>query len=694
MDYAKKLFSKEGNSHDYAADLFRGPKKVEELANTNEISAITGKPKQVYQATGQKSAGFGTQWTAGLVNDPETKKRIYAAARFPTLSEEERLEKYEIDDKTGEIYFRVGNELHRETHNSFVSKLNRFAAQNIATPSTILGTAGAAFGGVPAIAGGVAGEVTRQALGSILYDEPSTPWSDIFDLTLEGGSALIGAKGLGKGISKLINKARLKKVGGLTKMAGEGSQHIDYKMAKEISGKGDRFGIHLFPQQTTKSRELTGGFELLRDSAPSGNIIQKGIQQQQKEIDNAVYKYFNSIAEESDPLIVGEKLQKTSVKALKRLSDVRKAKASPLYDIALKEDNPSVDIQDIIKTIDEEIGVSKGKFLPAMEDLKKTFLRKDLPKKTLVDKAGNPLTEPLITYETKLNGLHHVKLALDEEIRNLQKKGKKGIALKYQGVRDELLEKMDDASPIYKRARKIYSELSPSVTRAEKGIVGDLSRKSKEKTMQNNVRDLFNNRSPAMVKRARVLIQKESPEAWRMAVRTHLQDTFEQVTKGTAEETGTIGLVFQKRVFGNERQRKVLKEALTEKQYNTLSDFMQVLRRSGIGTGKQSMTEPRQEIRKELKEKLGHKVVKAWAYPLVTYRKIVADHWSDLSYKKGMRKLAAAMVSEQAHADLKKIKLLSPSTQRFMESFGAFLALVGNDHYKGENNVERINQQP
>lgn len=710
QDYASRLLSGTYNSdeeedekyvpsgRDYAAELLSPPpKKIEALMQPSGVDARTGtgKPPRQYQDTGQRSATWGAQFKAGIVDDPETKMSIYAAARFPDMPEEERLSKYEIDNKTGEIYFRApgpdGQEmLHRETHNTLISKLKKFAAQDIATPATAAGVAATAAGGsgLAIMGAGMAGEASRKALGTLLFDEPRSTWGDIADLTIEGATGAIGAKGGGKGINKLVNRRRIRKAGDLAKVVGEGSKYIDYDASEQMYKQGKKYGVHLFPPQTTRSRELGAGFSLLRDSAASGDIIQKGVRQQAEQVDNAVYKFLDGIAVETDPLVVGDKLRHSSTRALKRFRDIRQKKAQPFYKAALEEDNPDVDVEDIVGSITEEINVSKGDFLPSMKKLRQTFLKDNLPNKTpkIVDKSGKTLTPPTETYETKLAGLHQVKLALDTEIGTLKRAGHKNIARKWDAVRVELLEKMDEASPMYKRARGIYSDASPAVTRAEQGIVGDLSRKTKEKTIQNNVNDLFNNRSPAMVKRARTLIQRESPEAWDKAVRVHMQDTFEKMMSGNADDTGLAGVSFQKALFGTKRKREVLKAALTKRQYGMLTDFMQVLRRTGIGMGGQSMTEPRQQIRKEMQDTLGMGIMKAYAYPLLTYRKIAVDRWNDLKIKKGMRKLADTMMNEKAHKDLRKIKLLSPTTERFMESFGSFLALVGNDYYKEDIN--------
>jgi hypothetical protein len=87
---------------------------------------------------------------------------------------------------------------------------------------------------------------------------------------------------------------------------------------------------------------------------------------------------------------------------------------------------------------------------------------------------------------------------------------------------------------------------------------------------------------------AKKVIQKADPDAWDMALRQYLQDTFEEIKTKISGDIPNLGGWLHKRTFGNVRQRKILYAAMEPEQYKNFFDFMEIMRRTGLIYTKES----------------------------------------------------------------------------------------------------------
>jgi hypothetical protein len=222
----------------------------------------------------------------------------------------------------------------------------------------------------------------------------------------------------------------------------------------------------------------------------------------------------------------------------------------------------------------------------------------------------------------------------------------------------------------------------------KKTVVADVAKLENDQ-VTNAARRLFSsiNASPENVARARKLIKKENPQAWDAALRTYLQDIFE-TTKGSATtgQAMNAGGHFWKKVFGNERQRKILKAAMTDQQYNALSNFMEVLKRSGIILGKESATATRTLALEEMKRQGESRMIMAVTRPLYTPKRLIGDTINEMMFGKYSKELADAMVSERAARQLAKMKQLKPGSAKLLNQFSTFLSMtLGGDFLRGDD---------
>ena len=75
---------------------------------------------------------------------------------------------------------------------------------------------------------------------------------------------------------------------------------------------------------------------------------------------------------------------------------------------------------------------------------------------------GEPLTDA-----TSIDGMHWVKKAIDSAIEDAKASGNKTLAGAYAGLQNDLLTGMDNLSPAYAAARKVYAQMSRPVNQMD-----------------------------------------------------------------------------------------------------------------------------------------------------------------------------------------------------------------------------------
>ena len=733
-------------------------------------------------------AGMGTQFKTGFVDKPENKIKVYASARFPDMPEAERNSRYGVHQ--GEIvYLDDDGKLYRETPDTWINKLKRFAAETGPhLPTIVMSTIGAAAGPWTAMLGAAGGEGIRQSVGAIM-GEPKTPIQAVTGMGKESALAL-GGEVAGAGISRGLGYLGAKRGGKLVAAAGRGRDLIDPAGIKRLEDLGGKFDIDLYPPQTTGSKRLAEKFKLLGDIESSAPIIQKAREKQGKQIDDAVYKFLDEIAPpETTSFRAGEKVVEAAKAGVKKPVLVRQAKAGPMYEKAFKETSvidkkalsdelsrntqkikllgegkPEPDIEAMAKALDEKgipayMEVKEGKKAYSQRIGKdyKRLIKKEPPtkgggidteqiknledrnssiKKALKGKPPKGFDAP--TTELKINtsgaiseindllsatvpqdpsykALNLVKemiVSSGDSLQKLDRVKRSGIdnvlnrsgtsatlAREMNIVKDKLLSAMDVASPTYKKARKIYGDLSEEVTKqGKKTIAGDLAKLEGDKVIT-AAKKLFSSidSSPTTVKRAKRLIKNQNPAAWDEAMRVHLQDLFESTKQSATGDITNTGGHFYKKVWGNTRQKKILEAAMDKNQFQNLSDFMTVLKRSGLILGKESATATRQAMMEEMQGPSLSRVVRVISRPLVTKEKIFGDQLLQSVLYKNAKQLAEVMTSEKAAVQLKKMMKLPPTVKKVLPQFTTFLTMVSKGSFSdyGKDTIpEKIKVMP
>lgn len=673
MDYAADLLGEkakapvlaatpEGPQMDYAAALF-GPSMNREGARKQKALSIEDVNLANKDGFGG-TADFGTLVKANMVDDTATKLKIYAKARFPDLDEKEALSRYGIVDGHV-VYVGKDEKIYREDPPGFAG----WAKDNLAagTVANALPIAGAIAGGVAGAPGGIPGVVAGGAAGAaagkgynlsianLALDEPQTVTGNLKSMAGEaafaGGGNLVGGlfgKFLGRNLARDIGK-------------------MDAAQVADLQAKAAAAGVELDPAQLTNLPSLKAKKDVLASMPTSRDIIAEGAKKQSDQARGAVDRFLKGLSAEEGLDEAGTAARKAAGDVIEMATKERAAKASPLYKMAFERF--------------EQMGGIPEQLLPRAEALMERPAMKEAGKKAvlLAKNEGVDLSDP----KKSLLGMHYMKLALDDMIEGAGQQGfggtyKRGLV----GVKNQLLNMLDDLSPDYAEARKVFAHYSPNVTKVKEGIVSTLSDMSDEQLHQAVGKIFSGNVSPNTVAQTKMLFERAgAKDTWNQMTKAYLQDTFEQAGKAT--QTGSKELMqapnWQVAMTGSPRQFRILEKAMDPGQFQAFKDMMDVFeamgRTRGAGAGSQTMA--RQEGAALLREESGAGMM-GRAAQLASPQNLgsrAGDWLQEVRVGNHAEKLAEIMTSPDGMRKLKELKRLSPNDQRFLAGVSALFGI-------------------
>ena len=323
-----------------------------------------------------------------------------------------------------------------------------------------------------------------------------------------------------------------------------------------------------------------------------------------------------------------------------------------------------------------------------MEDQVEEILKDPIVKKAVDWVRKSPIfkRDLMGVEENALQVFDLAKRRIDDQIGIAQRAGRKNEARILKKAKDDLLGTLDATSPDYKQARSIFSEESLIPEEISKTKVGEIAKLEGDKVEKAAGKILSPlSSSPEITAIAKEAIIKNGGEdAWNALLRIHLKDRFEKIV---GSNTQNLGGRLYKDFFLNGQQRKILQEAMTPEQFETFTEFMRVLQAAGKTAGKESTTAPRLVSIGQLEEEgtgLGGKITRAIAYPLFTWKRIVADFRLNMKKEKYMNLLADAMIDPANSIKFRKMLQLKPGSQQQIKQLSTFLTSLGGGGYMRE----------
>jgi len=696
LEEKQKTIPKE-KTKDYAKEILSGIKSFEEsefvggtYQPTGEISTITTKPIKKLIPGEEPGASFTAQMKASFADTPAGRIKAFASSRG--IPDSEIVKRYRIG-KGGEIEFKTDKGLwQREVWEDPSAKIKNIVAETIAHPGTILGVAGAAGGGVPgAVGGAMLGEVIRKGVGKIIYKEKIEVGGDLIDIGLTGIFALAGegvSRALGYGINKFIRgKKRILTLAGEEVKKGLLSP-ADHAKAKYVQTLANMHNMELAPHQLYDKEGMTNLWKYLRKHPLTSDSIRTFENELEMAGTDAIEGFIEKMGGYTKgAYATGKGLQETAENIHGDLIKRRSRLTSRIYKKAYEE-SPEVDVKSIVDWIDTESKIAKGKIYDHLQKAKKLLLKPELPEeipagKIIDPKTGKPIVSAIQNYETGLKQLHQIKMELDELVKSnfpdVESGYQKWIRKNYSEVRTKLKTLMEDASPEYVKANEKFGKLSQPINRLRDSVIGEIEDMAKDRQIARIPHKLLNPQNmpdEELLLEAKKLFQKKDPDLWKEMIGEYIRDTYENL-KVTQEGkiVNPLGKLYQK-LFGNEKQRKLLWAAMEPGEFKSFSDLMKVFEKASIGMGKESMTAPFQAIEESLGKIPGSKIYRFAMFPRQATVEWFFGKWNDILVHGRQGALAKALTEKDVINNLIKLKHLAPNTQKFLDTLAVLTSSV------------------
>ena len=621
-----------------------------------------------------KSAGPVTTAKASFADDPEIVVRTFAEKRFPELPVEEAMQRYAvIDDEI--IYKSDDGNLYREVPEGWspgavtrrlasvagpaIPATLGGAAGVISAPLIATGPAGAAASIAMTAGAGAAGEAMRQKIGEQLTGDPVSAKAILAEGALSGA-----AQGLGAGLVKFMGRNVARDIGRIK--AGE-TQRL-----QQLAG---REGISLTPAELTNLPSLKAQQKALGNIAGTSDDLAEFYAKRAGQAEEAVGRRLEAISPVESTEVAGGAIRSAAERAMSDVAAERAAKARPLYERAFREAG-DVDVNPVLDYIDTQLKTAKGDVKSQLQKARSFLMSGD-------------------QVDTSIEGLHQAKLAIDDVIQSRGETSIGNVAkARLQQVQNRLLRQIDEASPDYAEARKIFADLSPEVTKVREGLVGVIADLD-DRNLQKAASSLFNPEKvgPLSVREAKSKLTKADPDAWNAIKRAWLQENWEKAGREFASSGGKLsqGAKFRASMVGDAKRERILKEMLEPDEFQALKDLTDVLDAAGRVKPVGSDTAWNQELMRMQREEAtpGAAKLARIARPQ-DWGRMVEEWATERSMRSQAKEILDVITSPQGIEKLKQLRKVRPGSAKAAAVVSQTLRLIPETV---ENGNERLGRQ-
>lgn len=417
----------------------------------------------------------------------------------------------------------------------------------------------------------------------------------------------------------------------------------------------DTTGIELFQAQKTLNPDTIQQQSYIAD-LPEGAIKARDalLKQNQQAVD-AVDSILGAIAPAEQVGGGAERVRNAAQNAIEVAKQIRREKASPLYQGAF-DIGADVDVNSVIDSINNRLDD-----LPPSGEISKQLLKV----RTLIKgkKEGQP----------SLKRLHNSKLEIDQMIEKVGE-GSLGNTTKRElvSIRNELLEKIHDASPAYKEAGQEFARLSEPVNKIVDSPIGRIAKLDDVQLKQvSNV--LFD---PSMnidvINKAKKTIQEVDPGAWDGIVRTEIEKRLGAIRSDIGDlsdtaSTENVPAQIHSALFSTEKKRNVLFQSVDGETRKNLKYLESALRRASKGRPGGSQTAVRRDIERRLKGGVFQSIREFFKAPIET----TASIGEDAAFNLRKKALAEALFDPTWKSEFQQLRDLPPEStkaKRVMEN--------------------------
>lgn len=499
---------------------------------------------------------------------------------------------------------------------------------------------------------------------------------NLFDITVAAttGGGVELAKGLGRGYRSSKD---------FTRGGDESFNNVIQKRVDIADQASKETGVPLYRGQKTKRPSDLTQQQFALGQEGGAEITERALQVQDVASENAVENLLNKLAP-STAVETGEQgIVDRSKDVIERARLIRKEKASPLYDQAIKVENPDVNIEPIDNYLDnlfEELP-SAGKAFDQISRIQKII--KSSKKKD--SDFGS------------INKLHSAKFEIDKMLKavgddSLDKKLQQNVL----EIKDILLNQLDSASPNYKLAREIFAENTPEVERLEKSLIGSFAKYEVEDL--NKVADKIfgqnqNLTNVGQVKRVKeqILSVEGGKDAWSEILRVNFERGLSKA--GTNADATNTPAYLHKAIFGGTKaSKKVIMEAAKGTPIAGNLRYLDIaLKRAGMGRITGSPTSKFESIKKKLGGSIKpfvealKSVTTSIASGGASTARDVAGVASETGFEKRLAELTELIFNPKWTTEMNTLKKLNSNSKEAETLMRSILKKIGKGFNKTEN---------
>lgn len=412
-------------------------------------------------------------------------------------------------------------------------------------------------------------------------------------------------------------------------------------------------GIPLFQaQQTGVPAQLEKQSFVAQLPAGTRSAVE-GLKTQNKAAGDAVENFINSIAPPEAVITGADKVRTAAETAIKATVRARKEASSPIYKQAFRRQRKGQldDINtDALKT---KISQMAKQFSPDGEIAKN--LNSSLKK--ITNAGGN------------LQKLHLAKTEIDQTINAFGADSVGNTTKRFMtDIKKDLTDELVKQSPSYRAARDEFIRLSPEVTKIQESIIGKIAALDDTQLKQVSSK-LFDaaETNPQVILKAKKAITDVDPEAWSQIIRVELEKRLGLLKSGGEDFSveNIPGQLFRA-LFPNDKNTKVLMNALDADQKKNLTFLKTALGRAKQGRPGGSQTAAREEIKAELKGGVVQGIRKFFDKPISslvgTGVSTLTGASAEAAFNSRVAALSKALYDPTWKAEMKQLRALDPNS--------------------------------
>lgn len=648
----------------------------------------------------ERGASLATIARASLAPDIQDQVRRFAAARFPNMPVDEAVKRYGID-RDGNIIFAdpVSGQLVREVPT--IGRGEGIGDKFMRVGHQVASGAGPA---IPAVAAGVAGAVTGPTGSSIpiagmaaggadyarqVIDRYFAGEANPFSIGYKGalnvaGQTAMNAAGQAAGV--LLNKVAQRNPLGVQPYDRlKARDPLEQQRWRELYDEARRRNVDLTVGEASNLRSIRSQERALRTLPETTDKFDDFIRNRNtNQVPAAVRDELDRIAPARNVAEGANLLRQGADDVLLGMTQKRTAAASPYYQAAFGS-GVEPDISPVLQDIEARLA-KVGEATPTARGLR--AMRDALTQpQTVVDAAGNEIVErvPLRNYEV----LHSIKEQFDDIVSGAfdvqQTSAAKRAAGDLARVKAELTGVLRSAHPGYAQGAEIYARMSVPIQEARKGALNALLDKKGPASIR-YAEALFDAAKdippPEIAKIRQLYTAAGKQDEWMAGVRSFLADRLDTALQINASgEPGGVPGKFVKSVWGTGNQQDILKAALGDQQLVTsFGKLMEVLTAAARSLPEGSPTAANLAAQQAMMQpgRAARLLGKATSPgTLLSLGDDVVEGIAALRRPSQRIALAEHLLSPDGMAQLRRMTLLSPTSQKAIDIAGLILTDAG-----------------